>query len=222
MAAGKRYKFQGSQIKILTGYDAQSPSIAISSITKANPAVVTYTGADLVTDGDVVTIYSVGGMTEVNGGVFIVDNVNTGAKTFELFEVDSTGYGTYTSGGFFDIGNFSNFCELTNYNRQGGSSPEISATTVCSTAQEYELGLPDFGTTQLSFNFAPSTNVQGALHAFYLSGEVLAVKVVLPNNGGELTQMGFVQQESETAGVGGLWTAQSTLKNTGNRYDLLV
>lgn len=222
MAAGKRYKFQGSQIKILVSFDAQSPSIAISAVTKANPAVVTYTGADLIVDGDVITVYGVGGMTELNGNVYVVDNVNTGANTLELFEVDSTGYGTYTSGGHFDIGVFSNFCELTNYNRQGGSSPEITATTVCSTAQEYELGLPDFGTTQLSFNFAPSTTVQGALHAFYLSGAVMAVKVILPNSGGELTQMGFVQQESETAGVGGLWTAQTTLKNTGNRFDILT
>ncbi len=222
MAAGLRYKYQGSQVKILVGFDADSPSIAITAVTKANPAVVTYSGADLVVAGDVITIFGVGGMTELNGNVYVVESVNTGANTLELFEVDSTGYGTFTSGGHFDVGRFSNFCELTNYNRQGGSSPLITATTICSTAQEYELGLPDFGTTQLSFNFAPKTAVQGALHAFYLSGDVIAVKVILPKSGGELTQMGFVQQESETAAVGGLWTAQTTLKNTGNRFDVLT
>lgn len=218
MGAGLRFKFQGSQIKVLVDFHADSPSPAITAITKANPAVVTSAGHPLIS-GDVIYINSVVGMTEVNGGTFIVEKLSS--SQFSLFGVDSTGYGTYVSGGRFNTGTFSNLCELTNYNRQGGSSPEIPATTICSTAQEYELGLPDFGTTQLSFNFAPGTTVQGALHDFYLSGAVTAIKVILPNSGGEMTQLGFVQQESETVGVGGLWTAQTTMKNTGNRYDVI-
>ena len=144
MAGGLRYKFHGSNIKVLTGYDAESPSKAITAITKANPAVVSVTAHGLV-DGDVVKITGVAGMTEVNNGVFIVNQLTSG--TFQLVDTDSTGYGTYTSGGLMDKGAFSNLCELTNYNRQGGSSPEIEATTICSTATEYEIGLPDFGTT---------------------------------------------------------------------------
>lgn len=216
MAGGLRYKFHGSQIQILTGYDAQSPSLAISGITQANPPVVTSTTHGL-TDGDVVKITGVVGMTEVNNQVFVVDVIDP--DTFSLADTDGTGYGAYTSGGYIDVGAFSNLCELTNYNRQGGTSPEIDATSLCSTAQEYEIGLPDFGTTQIDFNFAPTTAVQGALHSFYLSGDKMAVKVILPNDGGNLVQLGFVQQESETAGVGGLWTASATIRNTGNRFD---
>jgi hypothetical protein len=216
MAGGLRYKFHGSEIQLLTEYGADSPSLAITAVTKADPAVVTSAGHGL-SNGDVVKISGVQGMVELNLGVFIVDNVTT--DTFELFDVDSTGYGTYTSGGSIDVGSLSNFCELTNYNRQGGTSPEIPATTICSTAQEYEIGLPDFGTTQIDFNFAPKTAVQQALHDFYLSGEKMAVKVLLPSQGGNLVQIGFLQQESETAGVGGLWTASLTIRNTGNRYD---
>lgn len=216
MAGGLRYKFHGSQIKVLTGYDAESPSTALTAITKANPAVVTAASHGLV-DGDVVKITGVVGMTEVNNGVFAVEYVS--GTQFKLVDTDSSGYGTYTSGGLIDEGTFSNLCELTNYNRQGGTSPEIAATTICSTAQEFEVGLPDFGTTQIDFNFAPLTSVQGALHAFYLSGDKMAVKVILPNSGGNMVQIGFVQQESETAGVGGIYTASATIRNTGNRYD---
>lgn len=219
MAGGLRYKFNGSQIKVLTGYDANSPSVSITNITRTDPAVVTYSGTDFFVDGDVIKINGVLGMTEVNGNVFIIDNVNTGANTFELVDTDATAYTAYTSGGKIDLGTFSNLCELTNYNRQSGTSPEIAATTICSTAQEYEIGLPDFGTTQIDYNFAPTTAVQGALHTFYLSGDKMAVKVILPNQGGNLVQLGFVQQESETAGVGGLWTASGTIRNTGNRFD---
>ena len=71
----------------------------ISSITKANPAVVTYTGADNWANGDVIFITGCKGMTELNGRSFTVANRNTGANTFELAGENSTSYGTYTSGG---------------------------------------------------------------------------------------------------------------------------
>lgn len=72
---------------------------AITAITKANPAVVTYGGADTYTNGMTVKISGVVGMTEVNGKFFTVANVNTGANTFELQAYDSTPNTAYTSGG---------------------------------------------------------------------------------------------------------------------------
>lgn len=71
----------------------------ITGITKANPAVVTYSGSDTYANGDRVWIDNVVGMTEVNGREFEVANVNTGANTFELLGVNSTAYTTYVSGG---------------------------------------------------------------------------------------------------------------------------
>ncbi len=72
---------------------------SITGITKANPAVVTYSGSDTYANGDRVIISGVAGMTEVNNREFTVANVNTGANTFELSGVNSSGYGAYTSGG---------------------------------------------------------------------------------------------------------------------------
>lgn len=71
----------------------------ITNITQANPAVVTYSGADNFTNGDSVFIEGVVGMTEVNGQEFTVANVDTGANTFELSGVDSSAYTAYSSGG---------------------------------------------------------------------------------------------------------------------------
>lgn len=73
----------------------------ITGITKANPAVVTIAGHGY-TNGEEVYIEGVGGMTQVNGKNFKIANVTT--DTFELqtmqgVDVNSTGYGTYTSGG---------------------------------------------------------------------------------------------------------------------------
>lgn len=72
---------------------------AIKGITQANPAVVTYSGADNYANGDRVIISDVVGMTEVNDKEFTVANVNTGANTFQLSGINSTGYTAYTSGG---------------------------------------------------------------------------------------------------------------------------
>jgi len=217
MAAGKKHKFQGSEIAVLTGFGVNSPPLAVTAITNANPCVVTIPGNGFVA-GEVFRLRDIVGMTELNDELFVAGAVV--GDDVELVDVDSTGYGAYVSGGEADIGILSNFCELTNYNRQGGTSPEIPATSLCSTAQEFEIGLPDFGTTQFDYNFAPRTGIQEALHAFYLSGEKIAVKVTLPKAGGELIQLGFVQQESETAGVGGMWTGSTTIRNTGNRVDV--
>lgn len=71
----------------------------ITAITKANPAVVTYSGSDTFANGEKVFISGVVGMVEVNNREFTVANVNTGANTFQLSGVNSSGYTTYTSGG---------------------------------------------------------------------------------------------------------------------------
>lgn len=220
MSSVSGYKFHGSQIAVLVGFTADSPPGVITGISKANPAVVTAPSHGLV-DGDVAKISGVVGMTEVNSNRYVVEFIDV--NTFALLGVDSTGYGTWASGGTFEVGDFSNFCDLTNYNRTGGTSPEISKTALCSTAQEYLLGLPDFGTTQIDYNFAPATAIQRAIQAAYVSGDLIAVKVVLPENGGMMVQMGFVQQTSESAGVGNaIWQGSMTLRNTGNREDFFV
>lgn len=217
MTTGQRFKFHGSTISVLTALVAGSPVDAITAITKANPAVVTETSHGRA-DGDVISIEAVVGMTEVNGGVFIINVINS--NTYELVDTNSSGYTTYVSGGTVNTGTFSNFCELTGYNRTGGSSPEIDSTTICSTEAEYELGLADRGTTQFDHNFAPGTVIQSALKAADVAKNKIAVKVVLPNSGGTMVQLGFVQQTSEQAANGTLWTASTTLRNTGGRYDV--
>lgn len=216
MSSSKTFKFQGSTIAFLTGFDAESPSKSITGITRADPPVVTSANHGLV-DGDVVKITGVAGMTEVNDEVFVVNVLTSG--TFELLGADSTDYGTYTSGGKIDIGAFSNFCELTGYNRQGGSKPEEESSSLCSEAAEFELGLPDFGTTQLDYKFAPRTAIQQAIATFDESGDKTAVRIDLPKSGGRLVQLGFIQQTSETAAVGGIWRGSTTIRNTGKRQD---
>ena len=79
-------------------------SANISNITKANPAVVTTAVDNFFTEGALVTITGVVGMTQVNGNSYYANIIT--ANTFSLYSdpslttpVDSSGYSTYTSGG---------------------------------------------------------------------------------------------------------------------------
>ncbi len=69
----------------------------ITGITKANPAVVSTSGAHGFSNGQLIYIYGVGGMTEVNGRLFTAAGVT--GTTFQLSGINSSGYTTYTAGG---------------------------------------------------------------------------------------------------------------------------
>lgn len=77
-------------------------AVTITGITNANPGVVTAASHGYA-NGDDVVIAAVGGMTQVNGKIYRVANV--AANTFELTDpqtganINTTAYGTYTSGG---------------------------------------------------------------------------------------------------------------------------
>lgn len=94
-----------------------APSVTITAITAAEPPVVTYTGTDPA-NGDRVYIESVAGMTEVNGNYYRIADINTGANTFELTDVDDgtdidgTAFTAYTSGGTATI------CPYYGFNRK--------------------------------------------------------------------------------------------------------
>ena len=90
--------FTGTNVKIKGDIDGSAAGSwrTITGITKANPAVVTYTGTAL-TNGTQLFIDGVVGMTEINRGVVTVANAT--ATTFECSGLNSSGYSTYTSGG---------------------------------------------------------------------------------------------------------------------------
>lgn len=74
---------------------------SISAITQASPGVIT-TGTHSYTTGDEVYLSSIGGMTELNGRIFVVTVLS--ATTFSLTDmwgtaVDTSAYTAYTSGG---------------------------------------------------------------------------------------------------------------------------
>lgn len=85
--------FFASDNPTLSGNDHTNASM--TSITKANPAVVTTSVNHALTNGDKVILHS-DEMTQVNNILFTAANVT--ATTFELLGIDSTSYTTHVSG----------------------------------------------------------------------------------------------------------------------------
>lgn len=86
--------------------------LTITAISKANPAVVTVSSLETLTNGLKIVIKSVLGMTEVNltgSNIYTVANINVGAKTFELQGIDSSAFTAYTSSGSVIYGEAINF-----------------------------------------------------------------------------------------------------------------
>jgi hypothetical protein len=216
MSEALSYQFQGSAIGLLSAFNVITPG-AITGVTAANPPVVT-DAAHGRADGDVVMPTGVAGMTEINDKPFIIEVLSV--DTFALLGIDATGYDAGT-GGTYAVASFTNFCALTNYQRQGGSADENETTSLCTTKYKtFKLGLGDAGTTQVDYLFAPVTDeLQGRIAELDGSKELTAFRIDLPEGGGRMVQLGYVQQTSEQAGNGTLWTGSATFRNSGTRED---
>lgn len=70
---------------------------SITGITKANPAVVTYSGTDPV-NNDYIALVDMFGMTEFEESLVKAGNVSGAGNTFEAQDQNSTNYGTFVSG----------------------------------------------------------------------------------------------------------------------------
>lgn len=113
------------------GIDVQTAlaaAVTVSNITKANPAVVSYTGTDPA-NGDYI-ILSANGMSEVGDRIFRVASVNGAANTLELEGEDSTAYETFVSGSFQVITFGASMQNAQTINVSGGEAEMADVTTI--------------------------------------------------------------------------------------------
>lgn len=107
---------------------ALATAINITAITKANPAVVSYTGTDPV-NGDFIVI-SAQGMFQVDDRVFRVANVNSAGNTLELAGVDSTLFDTFTAGSAQVVTFGTSITTATTISPSGGEFDFIDTSTI--------------------------------------------------------------------------------------------
>lgn len=123
-----------------------TPSLTISAITKANPAVVTFT-EDTTGDpqnGDIIVLQDVEGMDELNGQVArVAGRAGSGASsTLQLEGIDSTSFGTFTSGTFKTVLTFVSFDKARTWNAQNAAPTTIDVTTLKDRRAKVVYGTP--------------------------------------------------------------------------------
>ena len=92
----------GQYDRLIRIKNRRSPQSVITAITAADPARVTVDSGFKVSDGSSIYIDDITGMTELNGDTYEVDNVESVSSTvmkFDLKDIDSSGFTTYSSGG---------------------------------------------------------------------------------------------------------------------------
>lgn len=117
-----------SNVQVKVGA-THATALTINSISKANPAVVGYTGTDPA-NGDFIILPDTAGMVELKNRVFRVANVNAGSNTLELEGEDSTNYTTFISGTAVPVATFDSMTTVQDINASGGDPEFADVTTI--------------------------------------------------------------------------------------------
>lgn len=199
---------QGTTLKV--GVTAAAKTI--TAATKANPVKLT-SSAHGLTDGTVVKITAVAGMTELNNKVGVVRVVD--ANSFELPGIDSTNYTTYTSGGSatptqVTVGN------LRTYSVQGAPKSQIDTTNLTSTSKEFLGGLQDQGTLEVGFDPDDADEGQMALWSNRAGSGLRSTFEIGLRNGKKRTFSAEVFSMSESGAVDDAIRGSASLRISGD------
>lgn len=114
-------------------------AIAVTALTKADPGVATSASHGLA-NGDIVKFSVTDGMVELDEQVVRIANVAT--DTFELEDLDTTSYSTWSSGTAAEVSAWSTLCQATSLNIGNASPTELDGSDFCSKKTETLYGLP--------------------------------------------------------------------------------
>jgi hypothetical protein len=119
---------------------ALASAVTITGITNANPGVVSWSTGTDPTNGQFVILQVVGMNNKLANKVVRVANVNGAGNTFELEGVDTTTFGSFSSGTFQVITFGTSIGILRDVSGTGGEPEELDATTMHDSIRQIEYG----------------------------------------------------------------------------------
>lgn len=200
----KVYVPAGSIISIQTVLgDAQS----ISAISKTDPAVVSYAGADPANDS--YAALELAGMLELNESIVKVANVNAAANTFEAVDQDATEFGAFVSGSLRPITFGATLEAATGFSFSGGEA-KTQTYTLLKDEQEMET-IVGYGKVAASIPclWDPQDEGLKLVRRMAKSKKKLGFKIAFPN-GLEILFFGQIG----ASGLPSVQNAQSIMETT--------
>jgi hypothetical protein len=165
---------QGTQFYQGTG---SGGAVTITAITKAFKGL--FTGTNTLVVGDRVTLADIVGMTEANG---IVATVLAATSADFVLDVDTRGFTTYGSGGTATPITWTKVGELKTVKGAPSTINKLVKSTLDSTIEEVNPGLPTAPEISLDGNFVSTDPGSIAARAAFLARATKQFKYVLPNN----------------------------------------
>ena len=159
--------------------DSISAEQSLTAVSEADPAVMTYEGADPA-NGSYVLLQKMSGMGDFDGSVIKVANVNAAGKTFEAKDQDSSDYGTFISGAFQPV-TFNNELMIpTGFSTSGGEAQFANYNLLWSKKERQVFTHLSAVSMALPVLFDPADPNHKLLTALAKKGSPLAVKLVFP------------------------------------------
>jgi hypothetical protein len=189
---------------------------AVTAVSKATKAAVTWTSGAVPAAGDVILFGAITGMPEINGLLGIVQATPTPTATGATVAIDSSGFASAGTTGTATPQTFSKVGNVQNFTPDGGTANVIDVSNMDSTAKEKRQGLQDMGNYALTYDTDDTDVGQLALIAARTAQAVKTFKQVYP--GGLLVRawQGFVQKVTEPdAGVDKVLRSSATIVVTG-------
>lgn len=186
----------------------------ITAITKANPAVVSVASHGYA-NGDIVILTGVQGMVEVDNLVARVANVTAG--TFELEGINSTGFGTFTSGSVAEVTAFSTVSQATSIDYGQGSADEIDMTTLIDSTRRTDLGTLTLPAATVNLFADVTSTVQALIEAAAYAKTTLVFRATT-KGGRKRLWAGIPSTIGESVAVNSPITGSFTINVKSPRY----
>lgn len=168
-------KGRNCRVEIAATYAAAK---TVTAVTKAVPPVVTSATHALV-EGTIGYFDTAAGMDELLGQAVSVDA--TATNTFNAEGLDSTGFGTFTSGTVTPVATWLTLSSATSYDIPEGAADALDATTLLDRIKQEQAGLLAAQSVQLSKFSDMQLPALAIVRAAALNDGYIIVRITLSN-----------------------------------------
>lgn len=201
-------KGRNCRVEIAATYAAAK---TVTAVTKAVPPVVTSTAHGLA-EGTIGYFDTAAGMDELLGQAVSVDA--TATDTFNAEGLDSTSFGTFTSGTVTPVATWLTLSTATSYEIPEGAPDELDATTLLDRIKQTETGLMAAQNVQISKLSDMQLPALALVRAAALNNGFIVVRITL-SNGERRVFRGQPGLPGESQGLGALASSGFGIKVKG-------